>query len=192
MGGIGKSLSLERHGATPSSAQALFDEIYDAFERNVRRFAQGAAYEQIIAYYLGAAREDCEASDKRITFWFRDAAGLCATSMQACLHWFELIASALPLDEIAARHGYRIATPRRPLAELLESCESSLVELRGNLFSTFADGEEVFLTSDDLGPDTLSIEDLTPSERAEVESVARAKRCVCAVCAALRNSCKVH
>src|SRR5262249_20787227 len=155
--------------------------------------AKRKVYRQVTEHNLGLAIDDGAGSDTEIDFGFHDSGGVVSASMHACYHWFELYVSALaetkgtqpsPLDEIAQRHGFKIAQRPPPLAELLKTCAEPLIELRKQLFGTDWYQKQPMLVSDELeGQERIEFEDLTPKERAEVEAALEKKQCDCRVCA---------
>src|SRR5581483_1224098 len=157
MGGVGFSIDIEGEG----DANALYRAMYELVEANVRKLAKGKPYKQVTADFLSIAVDDGWGVATEIFFGFKDAAGLCQMSADACYHWFELVVAALrengALDLLAEEHGFRLKWKRpKTLKALLATCPEPLVEVRGMLFSTGKLDGEIYITSDDLGQDTIT------------------------------------
>lgn len=193
MGGVGFPIAIARLPGSTGDASALYEELHRTITENVKRLAKGKAYVSVIEEYLENAREDGAGHEAEISFGFKDGSGACNMSMDACMHWFALFVSALdrgdpsPLEEIAARHGFRIVDPPEPLGSLLGTCATPLVELRKRLFSTGTHDGAPYITSDETDEDAIEIEDLTPKERVKIETALKQQRCECKVCIALRD-----
>lgn len=189
MGGTGFSIPLKGKG----DAQALYLELFELIEANVRRLAKGKAYKNVTAEYLGMAREDGAGHAREIDFGFRDGAGLCMASVEACNHWFTVLVAALdqPITQVIERYGFKRAKPGAKLAPLLAKNPTPLVELRGQLFGTGGDKKKPYLISDATDEGPIEIEDLSANEKKAVEAAVKKQRCECAVCKALRKKAKL-
>jgi Leucine-rich repeat (LRR) protein len=188
MGGTALTLNVEPIKGREPSPSVFYERLFDVLEKNVRAFAKGKAYQQVLADYLHACKEDGQSSDKSIVFVFKDGSGLCSMSAVATQHWFEVLIAALgkDLDALAADHGLKVKSKRPPLKDALAKCDEPLIELRKNLFAVGVERKKPYLISDDLDEDTLDYESLKPAEQKEVARVATKKKCECQVCEALR------
>jgi hypothetical protein len=192
MGGLAVTLPIERIAGAAGAAQDLFSSLHEIVTREIHAAVCRDSHAQVTSYYLGASIEDGHGSERELWFGFRDSAGLCSMSMYACQHWFErvlaLFASTHQLDAIAEGHGFRVLPGHPPLRSLLARCQTPLLELRGNLFAACTLEGAPHLVSDDLGEHTLSLERLTSSERAQLETALERERCDCDICSALRGT----
>lgn len=189
MAGGALTLSLEPIEGASADARGLYDHLFDTLEKNVRAFAKGKPYAQVLVDYLHSCKADGEVSERALLFVFSDGAGLCSMSAVATNHWFEVLLAALGdrLEALAMEHGLAVREKRKSLEEALAACDEPLIVLRKNLFAvSVARDKSVYLISDDLGDDTLDYERLKPAEKKKVDALAAEKNCACKVCEALR------
>src|SRR5262245_30501490 len=125
MGGYGIVVAIEPIGeTTPEKAAAFRDAFWDALYELIRTACRRSANDVGLADYLWATamnrwkeKSGWGASPRELRFSFMDGAGACPLGMRASLHWFEVSFARLrpQLDELAARHGFKLKAPRDPL-----------------------------------------------------------------------------
>jgi hypothetical protein len=195
MGGLGRTLKLQRTRADAMAPEAFHRELWGKIDDTVRATVTGKAGEQVLTYYWGATASDgfddgnWASSAEALYFSFSDSAGFCVMSHHAAIHWLDMVLWTDPavrgfIDEA----GWALVdVPYVPaFKKMAEVHTTTLLELRDVLYRVARRSAGQRVDDDDFSPDQgvprVFLADLTPPERVLLEAAAYSGACNCEYC----------
>jgi len=211
MGAIGFSVNIEKTREDAQPLLELHERIWGWIEGQIRYLCKRQANSMVLAEYLGdtaydglqddGRRATWERDERRLSFWFSDAAGCCGASSEASLHWARLaFAYHRPaMDVMTGPMGWQVTGPDDSWIDLLLRGPSWPIVYvkRGMFFASLRGPGQALEDREDLLWADESIRrprftDLTERERVIVEWASMTGLCQCDVCTKLGKQAQTY